>query len=132
MSARDSAYLVPVGLRGENKKAPQQRRGKRREGRGGGGGSKDSFLANLWPKTGTQIQHEKGEICKVASALCKRSSTTNSLSAWFIIPHTAPMTSHDRAPLFILMMPPCNNALSRAVDFGRVCTGLIGKLVSGV
>lgn len=27
-------------------------------------------FANLWPKTGTRIQHE-GEICKVASVLCK-------------------------------------------------------------
>lgn len=51
MSARDNAYLVPVGLRGENKKASWGEKGQTEvaEERMG------IRFANLWPKTGTRI-----------------------------------------------------------------------------
>lgn len=42
--------------------------------------------ANLSLKIRTQTRHD-GEICKVAGALCKRSSATDSLSVALIIPH---------------------------------------------
>lgn len=54
MSARDNAYLVPVGLRGENKKASRGEKGQTEvaeeaEERMG------IRFANLWSKTGTRI-----------------------------------------------------------------------------
>lgn len=42
MSARDSAYLVPVGLRGENKKAPWREEASERKEE-----DKDSFRESL-------------------------------------------------------------------------------------
>lgn len=45
MSAGDNTYLVPVGLRGENKKRRGERRRKMEEEDGG------FVFANLWPKS---------------------------------------------------------------------------------
>lgn len=41
--------------------------------------------ANLWPKIRTQTRDD-GAICKIAVALCKRSSAADSLSVALIIP----------------------------------------------
>lgn len=114
MSARDSAYLVPVGLRGGNKKAPQ-RKGTR--GRRGGLPGVDEWrgrmrvrFANLWPKTGDANTTRRGDMQSGgAGALCKRSSATNSLSA---PAYRSPGASTTGVSFFIYLASeegsPCN------------------------
>lgn len=76
-------------------------RNKEAEREGGAGTMQmKACSANLSPKIRTQTRHE-GEICKVADALCKRSSSTNSLSVGLII-LCATGTALAMFPLFIL------------------------------
>jgi len=92
-----------------------------------------SFRAALWPKTETS-KHAAREICKAGSALCGRSSATNSLSGRLIIPRT--LTASRDSVFIYLAELACRTGRGEAGargygrDFSKVSTAIsLGHLV---